>query len=90
MDKLLKKIKSINWKAILLKTPWFLGRHAFLIILLLMALSIALGGVLFYNYVILVKQQQPETGKSSIKFREDIYNSIINKFNEEAKENSNR
>ena len=85
MNKFLKKLNSINWKAFLAETPWFLGRHAFLIILAFMLFSIALGFVLFYNYVTLVEQKELETGKSSIKFREDVYNNVINKLNEEQK-----
>ncbi|MFH1968302.1 MAG: hypothetical protein ABIJ84_02865 [bacterium] len=60
------------------KLPWFLGRHAFWVIIFLVFLSMALGWLLFYNYIITPENRQPETRKGLLSFREDVYQKVLN------------
>jgi len=62
------------------KTPWFLGRRAFLTILIFIFLSLSFGLFLFYSYVIGIEAQSFEVGKNSFKFREDIYKKVLERW----------
>jgi|SRR3989344_7914660 len=59
---------------------WFLGRHAFLIILLLCLLSISFGGFLILRHISLLNRES-ETINTPVKFREDLYQSVLNARN---------
>lgn len=68
------------------KTLWFLGKHAFLVILLLVVFSIALGGFLFYNYVVIIENNNPVASQTPFRFRDDIYQSVLVNWHTENQE----
>lgn len=74
----IKKLFAI--KKILEQAPWFLARHAFLIILLLAFLSVAIGGILIYNYVILIENRPLGVDYGLIKFNEVVYKNVLLKW----------
>lgn len=59
--------------------PWFLGRHAFTVILFFALCAMVLGGFLFYNYIA-VERGEPETSGGPLKFREDIYQRVLGQW----------
>ena len=59
------------------KIPWILGRNAFLFILIFILLSIILGQFLFYEYVFLVKIEEPKMSDITAKFQESIYRAVL-------------
>lgn len=59
---------------------WFLGRHAFLIILFLCLLSISFGGFLILRHISLLNRES-ETINIPVKFREDLYQSVLHARN---------
>lgn len=73
--KLLEKIKDI-----FLKMPWFFGKHAFFVILFFILIAVALGGLLYYNYVIAEKEITSKNGQGLIRFRKDVYVKILEKW----------
>ena len=68
LDTSISKIKKI---------PWILGKNAFLFILIFVLLEIIFVEFLFYNYVILVKTQEPTTIDTPAKFKEYLYKSVL-------------
>jgi hypothetical protein len=79
--KLFEKIKDI-----FLKMPWFFGKHAFFVILFFILIAMALGGLLYYNYVIVEREIIATNGQSLIKFRKDVYLKILEKQESKNKE----
>lgn len=67
----IKKIKKI---------PWALGRNAFLYILIFILMSILIGQFLFYKYILLVETEEPKIIHISDKFQENIYQSVLEKW----------
>lgn len=59
------------------KIPWFLGRHAFLVILILIAIDLILGALTFYKYVHLIKASQPQSLESQTIFKDGVYREIL-------------
>lgn len=55
---------------------WFLGRHAFLGILVLLLVSILLGGILLFSYTSSLNKES-ETINAPIKFQDDVYNAVL-------------
>jgi glucan phosphoethanolaminetransferase (alkaline phosphatase superfamily) len=79
------KIKNLlKIKKWLKEVPWFLGRHAFLIILFFVFLSVAFGGFLYYNYVTVAKNSEPKYNSSAVSFSEDIYQMIQSQWNQDS------
>jgi hypothetical protein len=74
-----------KWKGKFKRVPWFCARHAFSVILILILLSIFLGGVLFYRYVILASAEEPNISENSLKLREDLYQKILEQWQPEEK-----
>ena len=59
------------------KIPWILGKHAFLFILIFILLDLLFGGFLFYRYVFLVQNQEPQIVSIPSKFQYDTYQSVL-------------
>lgn len=59
------------------KIPWILGRHAFLAIIILIALASLFGAFVSYKYIYLVKINQPHIIESPSKFKYDDYQKIL-------------
>ena len=76
--KLKKLLPSIL--ATIKKLPWFLGKYAFWFILLLIVADVLFGVAIFYNYIFLVKMEEPEIAESPATFKEDVYQQIINNW----------
>jgi hypothetical protein len=79
---ILKKIT-----AIVQKTFWILGLHAFSIILISILVDIALGGLIFYKYVFLAESQSPTVTESIVKFDEKGYQKVVGELQSRQQSN---
>lgn len=77
MKSLLNILKIINIKV--KKIFWVLTLRAFLVILLMILINIFWGCFIFYQYVFLANQKQPEVPQKIIKFDYKSYQSVIEK-----------
>ncbi len=59
---------------------WYLGEHAFLCILIAILFCVMFGTFLFYKYVFLVRIEYPDTVMAPIKFRKDVYDSVLREW----------
>lgn len=57
-----------------------MGQHAFFVILILAFLSAGLGIFMTYNYIIKVNSRGESAGSESIRFREDIRQKILERW----------
>jgi hypothetical protein len=64
----------LNWVK---KAPWLLGRHAFVIVLMLIMLDLIFGAVVFYKYIFLVEASQSEITQNYSGFKKDTYQEIL-------------
>jgi len=62
------------------KIPWILGRCAFSVVLILIAIDLILGVMLVYNYIFAVEASQPQTTESPSTFKSDIYKGILKEW----------
>ena len=89
--------KSINFSAQGLainkekikKFFYFLAVHIFFIILFFIFLDILFGGFLFYKYVILANQQEPDVQDNSFRFNENAYQDVLDKLEAREKDFNN-
>ena len=63
-----------------MKIPWRLASHAFLIVLILVLLDLLLGILLFYNYVLLVKVEEPKITGETIVFKSNTYQEVLKEW----------
>ena len=56
---------------------WFLGRHAFLVMLILVLMGVLYGEILFYRYVFLANEMPPQSSVTIATFKENVYTSIL-------------
>jgi hypothetical protein len=59
------------------KVLWFLGKHIFFVILLLIIFDLLIGGFLIYKYAFLVKPQDSSALEKNFKFNEVEYQQIL-------------
>ena len=64
------------------RIPWVIGIHAFQCILILILVELMLGGLLFYQYIFLPKNSDPEIATYADKFGERTYQSILKEWKE--------
>jgi hypothetical protein len=75
-----EKIKNIIWT---------LGLHAFLLILFLVFIDIILGALVFYQYVFLAEQKEPNITQTVLKFDEKTYQDVLSQL-QTAEQNSTK
>lgn len=80
-----KKIKLKEFKNFLKRLPKNLAQRAFLVFLGLFFLSLILGGIIFYKYLVLVQRAKPKTSEKILQFEEKTYEKIL-KFWQEREE----
>ena len=80
----LKKIKIYKIKAFLGKLPLILARHPFLTCLFLFILSLIIGGLLFYKYIILAQKIKPELLEISV-LKENDYREVLEVWQRQEK-----
>lgn len=80
--KIIEKLKGIT-----IKIPWVFGKYAFWVILILVLLAVAFGWLLFYNYVIAERELEKDIGDESFEFKENIYNKILETWDNGAEKN---
>lgn len=76
------KIKIKNFLQRLLRT---LGERAFLTFLGLLLLALILGGIIFYQYNILVKKTEVQIIEEPLQFQEKTYQEILKIWQEREK-----
>jgi hypothetical protein len=69
-----------NLKAKVKKFVWILGLNAFSLILFLVFVDLILGGAIFYNYVFLAKNQEPQITENIVKFDLEAYQQVLEKL----------
>lgn len=62
------------------KIIWFLGLHAFLLILFLIFVDFIFGGFVLYKYIFLTEKLKPEITGSILKFNDKAYQKLIVEF----------
>ena len=62
------------------KIPWILGKNSFLYILIFILIDILIGEFLFYKYVLLIETEEPKIISTSDKFKENIYQSVLEEW----------
>jgi len=67
------------------KALWFMGEHAFAIVLVLIFLDIVFGGFLVYKYSILAETQKAKIDISSFQFKEGAYQAILGQWEKRDK-----
>ena len=68
---------SEKWAAKFLRIVWIIGRDAFLFILIFVLLEVAFGEFLFYKYIFLAEQQEPEDGAIPMEFQKKMYEAVL-------------
>jgi hypothetical protein len=61
---------------------WFLGRNAFMFILIFILLDLVIGEVLFYQYAFLAQVKDPEIVLQAVYFQENTYVSVLKEWKE--------
>lgn len=74
----LEQLKLLPKKA--RELAWFLGLHAFSVILAFIFIGLIFGALIFFNYVFLAERRIPQTSGSVIKFNEKVYKEIMQKL----------
>ena len=62
------------------KSLWYIGKNAFLFIIILVLLNIVFGEFLFYNYVLLAKIKASEIVDTPNRFKENVYRSVLKEW----------
>jgi len=78
---------SKDFSAKFKKFIWNLGLHAFSLILFFIALGLAFGGFIFYQYVFSAQQGQPSITENILKFDSKTYQNVMDALH--AREASN-
>ena len=74
---IISKIKSG-----IIKFFWFLGEQVFVAFLILMMISLLIGGFIFYKYYLIPKKKSPSTVESPLRFNEKLYKKVLEKLKE--------
>lgn len=64
------------------KIPWILGKDAFLFILIFVLVDLMVGEFLFYTYVVQERSGEPVLVDATVKFKEDLYHSVLREMKE--------
>lgn len=62
------------------KSIWFLGLHAFSLILFLIFIDVILGGFVFYSYVFLAERETPKATGNITKFDLKTYQDVLDEL----------
>lgn len=81
----LPKIKIKKIKEFLKRLPRTLGEKAFFVFLALLFLALIFGGIIFYQYKILVKRTEIQITEEPLKFQEKTYQEILKIWQEREK-----
>lgn len=73
----LKKIKLNRTKKFFKRLPKILGENTFLTSLILILISLILGGLVFYKYSVLVKARKPEVLEKPAFLNEEALQEIL-------------
>ncbi len=79
------KFKTEKTKKFLKKLPRILGEQSFLTFFGLLLIALILGGFIFYQYSFLVEKEKPEVSEEPLKFKEKIYQEVLETWQEKEK-----
>ncbi len=79
------QIKFNKFKNFFNRLPKILAEHSFITILFLFLLSLIVGGFIYYKYVVLVKNKEPQITRKPLQIEEKIYQKILNEWQEREK-----
>ncbi|MDA1337367.1 MAG: hypothetical protein O3C23_01175 [bacterium] len=85
----MKKFSTKNileWKEKIGAFAWYIGEHAFITTLALIAGAALIAAVLFYQYVIFSPQTEMESVTSEFKFQEKVLKEILSELEQEQEE----
>lgn len=74
------KTKTEKIRKILNKTLWFLGQRAFVSFLILVFISLFIGGAIFYYYGFLVITHEPEVKPQEISLDNKLYQKFLDNY----------
>ena len=84
----MKKIPKINTKKIIdfvKKLPWILGKKAFLTFLISLFIWIIIGGIIFYQSIFSLKNEDVKILEKQLMFKEKNYQNILEVWEEKEK-----
>lgn len=81
----MKKLDFRKLKDNLGKVPRAIAQHLFLASLILIFISLILGGFLFYQYSILAQKAEPEITIQLVQFKENLYQKVLEEWQEREK-----
>ncbi len=81
----MRRIESDQIKRFLFRVLRIIGRHSFLFFLVFVFFGLVFGGVLFYQYYLLVEKIEPEIAGKQIYFQEEIYLEILEEWKKQEK-----
>ena len=61
------------------RIPWFLGSHAFLVILLLIMFDLLVGSYLYYQYIYLAQNKDPIKSRKQVILDDEIADMVLRK-----------
>jgi len=59
------------------RLPWTLGLHAFFVIIIFILIDVAIGGALFYKYMVLAKTENSKNAGNYIIFEYNAYKEVL-------------
>jgi hypothetical protein len=62
------------------RIPWFLGSHAFLVILLLIMFDLLVGSYLYYQYIYLAQNKDPIKSRKQVILDEEGYQFVLDQW----------
>ena len=83
--KLFPRIKLNKLKNFFGKSPRNLAVHSFTVILLLFIFSLIFGGFVYYKYVFLIKNKEPQITQKPLQVDEKTFQKILNEWQEREK-----
>jgi nitrate/TMAO reductase-like tetraheme cytochrome c subunit len=70
-------------KNIIEKIIWFLGKKAFVIVLLLVIIDVVIGTFVFYEFVFVAEKQEPKV-VFTLKFKDNDYKTVLSQWKQES------
>ena len=72
-----KKEKNNKYLVFLKNLPWLIGERLFLSIIVFILITVAVGGVVFYQYAIQAPKTEPESEGQAIRFQRDLFWDLV-------------
>ncbi len=81
----LKRLKFKKIKDFLKELPKALGERAFFTFLGFLIIALIIGGLIFYNFYILIEKKEPQISERPLQFKEKTYQGVLKAWQEKEK-----